>query len=146
METPVDCLTRRIVLAAAVAGFLGVGLGAFGSHGLPAALASGGLDEELIARRSDQFDVAVRYHLIHAASLLGLAGLPGGSRGARGIVAGLFVAGLVLFSGSLYLLVLTNTPWLGAVTPFGGLSWLAGWAVLAVDTWRGAAAVLPEDN
>lgn len=137
-------VARRIVLAAALCGFMGVGLGAFGSHGLEGFLESRGLEPPLISKRADQFDTAVRYHLVHAASLLGLAGLRCGSPRGRGWVALLFVAGVVLFSGSLYLLVLSNTPWLGAVTPLGGLAWLLGWAILGIDAWRGDVAVLPE--
>ena len=128
-------LPRRILICAAIAGATGVLLGAFGAHGLGSFLEGRGYDPELIAKRSDQFDVAVRYHLIHAGALLGLAALPFAPTGPkhqvlRRWVSILFLAGLVLFSGSLYLLVVTNTPKLGMVTPLGGIAWIVGWAML----------------
>ena len=105
-------------------------MGSFGAHGLETFLTSGGLEQELVIKRLDQFDVAVRYHLIHSVALLALAALTIGTPGRRRWVARLFVLGLFLFSGSLYALVLTNTPVLGAITPLGGLSWIAGWLLL----------------
>ena len=124
-------LQRQIVLAAAIAGCTGVLIGAFGAHGLDSALESLGYDQEWIEKRVDQFEVGVRYHLVHAVALLGLAPIvPLGPLIARWS-ARLMIAGLILFSGSLYLLVLTNTPVLGAITPLGGLAWIIGWAILA---------------
>ena len=127
-------LTRRIIIAASLAGATGVLLGAFGAHGLDQFLESGGLDADLVAKRSDQFDVGVRYHLVHAVALLGLASIPAAGNSLRRWVARLFVAGLLLFSGSLYLLVVTNTPVLGAITPLGGLCWIAAWLLLPFGT------------
>ena len=132
-----DRSARGLTLIAAVAGFSGVALGAFGSHGLADFLASRGMEPETLVKRLPQFDTAVRYHLVHAVGLLGLAGIPGMTGRRRRQVAGLMAAGLILFCGSLYLLVLTDTPWLGAITPFGGVSWLIGWAWLGVSSWRG---------
>lgn len=106
---------------AAGLGFLAVGLGAFGAHALKGALQTNDTTEV--------WKTAVLYHFVHALALLVLAVLPGASRAA----AGLFLAGIVLFSGSLYLLALTNIKWLGAVTPLGGLCFLAGW--LALILW-----------
>ena len=123
-------LARRVLLIAGLAGASGVLMGSFGAHGLDGFLTSRGLDTELVAKRVDQFDVGVRYHLIHAVALLGLAGLSIGSENLIRWVARLMTAGLLLFSGSLYLLVVTNTPWLGAITPLGGLSWIVGWTLL----------------
>jgi uncharacterized membrane protein YgdD (TMEM256/DUF423 family) len=77
---------------------------------------------------SDVWNKAVLYHFVHALALLALAAMPTASRAA----SALFVAGIVLFSGSLYLLALTNIKWLGAITPLGGLCFLAGWACLAI--------------
>lgn len=109
---------------------LGVVLGAFGAHGLRARVAP-----EMLA----VFETGVRYHLIHALGLLAVAWAaarwPGAWAGAAGW---LFVAGIVVFSGSLYLLVMTGARWLGAVTPIGGLCLIAGWAVLAVGALRSA--------
>ena len=106
-------------LAAALA-FLGVALGAFGAHALKSILAGNG--------STDAWKTAVLYHFIHALALLLLAVLPVTNR----LSAGLFVAGIVLFSGSLYLLALTNRGWLGVVTPIGGLCFLAGWLWLII--------------
>ena len=129
-------LCRTILLLASIAGGLGVTIGAFGAHGLDGALSKPGLhgDEglapELIERRVDQFDVGVRYHLVHAVALLALAGVSVGKPRPRMVAATLFTLGIVLFSGSLYVLVLTNTPWLGAITPLGGVAWIIGWLSL----------------
>jgi uncharacterized membrane protein YgdD (TMEM256/DUF423 family) len=98
-------------------GFCGVAAGAFGAHLLKAVVSP---------NRLETFEIAVRYQMYHALALL-LAGL----LGARA-AAWCFLAGTVIFSGSLYLLVLTEQRWLGAVTPVGGLVLLAGWAVLAL--------------
>ncbi len=98
--------------------FLGVALGAFGAHALKGTLTA----NETV----EVWKTAVLYHFVHALALLVLAALPVTSRAA----AGLFIAGIVIFSGSLYLLALTNIRWLGAITPLGGLCFLAGWAWL----------------
>jgi uncharacterized membrane protein YgdD (TMEM256/DUF423 family) len=106
----------------ALLGGLGVGLGAFGAHGLKAHLTEADLAI---------WDTAVRYLLWHALALCLCAVLEGGGAGIR--LAGLaFVAGCVLFSGSLLLLALTGQRWLGAVTPFGGVCLLVGWGALAL--------------
>ncbi len=98
--------------------FLGVALGAFGAHALKETLQTNGM--------TDVWNKAVLYHFVHALALLLLATLPGAARAA----SGLFLAGIILFSGSLYLLALTNVKWLGAITPLGGLCFLAGWVCL----------------
>jgi uncharacterized membrane protein YgdD (TMEM256/DUF423 family) len=100
--------------------FLAVALGAFGAHALKGTLAAHAMTEI--------WNKAVLYQFVHAFALLVLAALPVASRAA----SGLFVAGIVLFSGSLYLLALTNLRWLGAITPLGGLCFLAGWLSLVV--------------
>jgi uncharacterized membrane protein YgdD (TMEM256/DUF423 family) len=100
--------------------FLAVGLGAFGAHALKETLQANGM--------SDVWNKAVLYHFVHGLALLVLAVVPAASRAA----SALFVAGIVLFSGSLYLLAWTNNKWLGAITPLGGLCLLAGWACLAI--------------
>lgn len=106
-------------LAAALC-FLAVGLGAFGAHALKETLQTNNATEV--------WKTAVFYQFIHALALLVLAVLPGAGRSA----SSLFVAGIVLFSGSLYLLALTNVKWLGAVTPLGGLCFLTGWICVAI--------------
>jgi uncharacterized membrane protein YgdD (TMEM256/DUF423 family) len=126
-------LGRNWLIAAGLLGSLGVVFGAFGAHGLEGWLESTGLDSETTQRRLAQMDTAVRYHLLHAAALLALAALAPQfpSRWIR--VAGwLFVIGVILFSGSLYVLIATNQPKWGAVTPLGGLAWIVGWLFIAM--------------
>ncbi|HEU0208419.1 MAG TPA: DUF423 domain-containing protein [Candidatus Udaeobacter sp.] len=103
---------------AVVLGFLAVALGAFGAHSLRSTLESRGM--------VDVWNKAVFYQFIHAIALLVLALYGTINRGAWWLL----FAGIVLFSGSLYLLALTNLRWLGPVTPVGGLCFLAGWAWL----------------
>jgi len=100
--------------------FLAVALGAFGAHGLKQTLETQGM--------LDVWNKAVLYHFIHAIALLVLALYGTINRGA----CLLLLAGILLFSGSLYMLALTNLRWLGPVTPVGGLCFLAGWAWLAL--------------
>jgi uncharacterized membrane protein YgdD (TMEM256/DUF423 family) len=103
---------------ATTTGFLAVALGAFGAHGLKNILAQNGTAAVL--------EKAVSYHFIHGVMLFVLAGRKPFAAGAWWC----FLAGIVIFSGSLYLLALTNEHWLGAITPFGGASFLAGWGWL----------------
>ena len=106
-------------LAAALC-FLAVGLGAFGAHALK---------ETLLANdKTEVWKTAVLYHFVHALALLILAAVPNASR----VTPWLFVSGIVIFSGSLYALALTNVRWLGAITPLGGLCFLAGWLFLVI--------------
>jgi uncharacterized membrane protein YgdD (TMEM256/DUF423 family) len=100
--------------------FLAVGLGAFGAHTLKQSLESHGM--------VDVWNKAVFYHFIHAIALLVLALYGAANRGAWWLL----FAGILVFSGSLYLMALTNLRWLGAITPIGGLCFLAGWAWLAI--------------
>ncbi len=112
------------IRAGALLAGLGVLLGAFTAHGLK---------ERLTATALVTFETGVRYQLYHALGLLACGAL--GARGARtGPAAVCFAAGIALFSGSLYLLAALDVKWLGAVTPFGGVLFLVGWALLA---WRG---------
>jgi len=130
-----DRLSRQIILFAALCGASGVALGALGAHGLESVLTDRGYEPELVEKRLHQFDTGVRYHLIHAVALLGLAGLSiGGSNDGNSTskrwVGRLFVTGILLFSGSLYALVLSNQTKFGMITPIGGLSWIVGWLCL----------------
>ena len=104
---------------AALLGGLAVGLGAFGAHGL----------KDLLVRNGTTaiWEKAVLYHFLHAVMLFVLAGRTPLPRGPWLC----FLAGIVFFSGSLYLLALTHTAWLGAITPIGGVSFLSGWIWLA---------------
>jgi uncharacterized membrane protein YgdD (TMEM256/DUF423 family) len=100
--------------------FVAVALGAFGAHALKATLQASGM--------LDAWNKAVLYHLVHGVALVALALLGGGNRAAYLLLA----AGILLFSGSLYTMALTNVRWLGAITPLGGLCFLAGWAWLII--------------
>ena len=104
----------RIRLAACLV-FFGIALGAFGAHGLADRLAETG--------RLANWETATLYHLVHGLAMFAIA-LAGGP--ARGYFW--FLAGILLFSGSLYLLAVTGRTWLGAITPLGGVSFLVGWA------------------
>ncbi len=100
--------------------FLGIGLGAFGAHGLEGVLTEND--------RLSTWQTAVFYHLIHALAIWVLAYVAP----TRSKVAFCFLMGLLVFSGSLYALSLTNILWLGAITPLGGLLFLAGWGGLFI--------------
>jgi uncharacterized membrane protein YgdD (TMEM256/DUF423 family) len=116
------------ILGCVLAG-LGVGLGAFAAHGLRGALSAADLAT---------FETGVRYQMYHAFALLVVAGALVRWPSATAVAAGwLFTVGIVLFSGSLYILVLTGMRWLGAVTPFGGVAFLVGWLLLAWTAVRG---------
>jgi len=116
---------KLLILLGAVAGAAGVVLGAFGAHALKARLAP-----DLLAA----WQTAVQYHFWHALGLvaIGILALHLPASAALKWAGWLMVAGLVLFSGSLYALALTGVRTLGAVTPVGGLAWIAAWVLLAV--------------
>ena len=117
-------MDRTFLLAGAVAGLVAVAFGAFGAHGL-----RGRLTPEMLA----VFETGVRYQMYHALALLLVAALAPHVPGKAIAAAGwLFVAGIVVFSGSLYLLAVTGVTILGAITPIGGVAFLAGWASLIV--------------
>ncbi len=101
--------------------FVAVALGAFGAHALKTTLQTSGM--------LDAWNKAVLYHFLHAIALMALA-LHGAENRAAWF---LLLAGVVLFSGSLYAMALTNVRWLGAITPVGGLCFLAGWAWLVIS-------------
>jgi uncharacterized membrane protein YgdD (TMEM256/DUF423 family) len=119
---------RLFLILAAVSGFIAVGAGAFGAHALRARLGP-----ELLG----VFETGVRYQMYHALALVAAAWVvnrwPGPLAGWAGW---LFVAGTVVFSGSLYALALSGIRWLGAVTPLGGVCFLAGWICLALAAGR----------
>ena len=122
----------RTAAVAAGLGALAVALGAFGAHGLEGAVSP---------ERLETWRTGASYGLAHALAGV-LAGTLAGLRQSRGVLwaARLFVAGAVVFSGSLYALVLLDLPVLGAVAPVGGVLMIAGWAALAVALWRAARA------
>ena len=122
-------MERGLAILGAVSGFVGVAAGAFGAHALKARLAP-----DLLA----VFETGVRYQMYHALALLAVAWAASRWPGRTVALSGFcFVAGTVLFSGSLYLLAVTGVRSLGAVTPFGGVLFLAGWVLLALAAWRG---------
>ncbi len=123
-------MTLKIIfLFAAFAGALGVVLGAFGAHAL-----RGSIEPRLM----ETFQTAVQYQLIHALALLLVSLIIGwlGQSLSFDISAYAFMAGIILFSGSLYGLVLTDIRWLGPVTPLGGLCLIIGWLALLVGGFR----------
>jgi len=126
-----DSPSRRYLVAAAVAGASAIMIGAFGAHGLQSYLPETGIDAETVERRLGQFETGARYHLAHAIGLLVLALSSLSPTRVFRLAFALMIAGIVLFSGSLYVLVLTNTPLLGAITPLGGTSWIVGWILIA---------------
>jgi uncharacterized membrane protein YgdD (TMEM256/DUF423 family) len=116
------------LLVAAINGFLAVAFGAFAAHGL-----SGRIDAQAL----QTFETGARYHMYHALAL-GLAALAARTAPTNA-AAWFFLIGIVLFSGSLYLLALTGIKAFGIVTPFGGFSFLIGWALLAWAAMKVAA-------
>jgi len=124
-------MNRNFVVIAAVLGAVGVVLGAFGAHGLSAVLTANG--------HTDTFHTATQYQMIHALALLGVATAAQQWPGKLMQWAGyLFLAGVVLFSGSLYLLAIFDLSWLGAVAPLGGVALIGGWVCLGWAAWRNA--------
>jgi uncharacterized membrane protein YgdD (TMEM256/DUF423 family) len=126
-------MQRFLFLACSINGFLAVTLGAFGAHGLKTRLAQ--LPD--LAQRLAWWQTAADYHLFHALAL-GVLALSYGRIPGQWVrrAGGSMLAGIVLFSGSLYAMTLSGITGLGAVTPFGGLALLVGWAALAIGAWR----------
>jgi uncharacterized membrane protein YgdD (TMEM256/DUF423 family) len=126
-------MERLWMISAAVHGFLAVAFGAFGAHGLKSKLA--GLADG--ADRMGWWQTASQYHLAHALAF-GLCAVaatryPGTAANASGW---LLHAGIAIFSGSLYVMALTGTRWLGAITPIGGLCLLGAWLALGLACTR----------
>jgi uncharacterized membrane protein YgdD (TMEM256/DUF423 family) len=122
-------MDRLFAVVGSVSAFLAVLAGAFGAHTLRTRITP-----DLLA----VFETAARYHMYHALGLFAVAWAATQWPTTLVRTAGwLFVAGTVVFSGSLYVLSLTGARWLGAVTPLGGLCFLAGWLALAIAVWRG---------
>jgi uncharacterized membrane protein YgdD (TMEM256/DUF423 family) len=121
-------MDRFFFAAGAVAAFVGVALGAFGAHSLR---------ERLTPDMLNIFEVGVRYQMYHALGLLAvswaMARWPEKNLGPAGWA---FIAGIVIFSGTLYLLSMTGARWLGAITPLGGIAFLIGWAILIWSVGR----------
>ncbi len=121
-------MNRTFLLIGALAGCIAVGFGAFGAHGL---------EGRVSADRLATFETGVRYQMYHALALLALAVAAPILRSSLIAAAGwLFTTGIVLFSGSLYVLVLAGIPMMGAVTPLGGVAFIAGWLCLVAAALR----------
>lgn len=123
-------MTKLFVILGAALMMLGVGAGAFGAHGLSSYF-------ERFPNLASTYDTAVRYHIYHAIALFIAAWLVDKYPVDLTTWAGyLFLAGILFFSGSLYLLVFTRQSWLGAITPIGGVAFIAGWGCLLLAAWR----------
>lgn len=123
-------MSKSFVMLGSALMFLAVAAGAFGSHGLAAYFSR-------FPELEDTYQTAVRYHMVHALGLLIVAWADGHFSASATAWAGyLLLLGIILFSGSLYLLVFTRASWLGAITPLGGLAFLAGWVALFLAAWR----------
>lgn len=129
-ETEMD---RVLVIIGSIVMFIAVGAGAFGAHGLSGYFSN---YPDLEAT----YDTAVRYQVIHGIGLFLAAWVAIRYNATFATWAGyLFTLGIILFSGSLFLLVFTRRTWFGAITPLGGVAFLAGWALLALAAWRANA-------
>lgn len=121
-------MAKFFLVAGALFAGVGVAAGAFGAHAL---------GDRVTPARLETFETGVRYQMYHALALLLTGWIATAWTGWQIDAAGwLFLAGIVIFSGSLYLLVLTDTSWLGAITPLGGLAFIAGWIMLAIAVAR----------
>lgn len=116
---------QRAAVAGAVLAALAVGAGAFGAHALR---------DSLDAAQLAVYETAARYQMYHALGLLVASQLPGQRPPLLRWACVLFLIGIVLFSGSLYVLAVTGRGWLGAITPFGGVAFLAGWVCVALGS------------
>ena len=123
-------MERKWIAIGSVLGGLAVALGAFGAHSLRDVLTPSALET---------FETGVRYQFYHAVAII-LAGLVLGrdpSAKLANAAGWLFMIGVAIFSGSLYLLTITGMRWLGAITPIGGVAFIVGWACLGLAAWRG---------
>ncbi len=126
-------MSKIYLLIAAVNGFLAVALGAFGAHGLK---------QKLTVDMLAVYQTGVQYHFYHTLALFGVAllmlQLPQSAVLRWSALS--FTAGIIVFSGSLYVLAISGVRWLGAITPLGGVAFLIGWILLAVAAWSWKAA------
>jgi uncharacterized membrane protein YgdD (TMEM256/DUF423 family) len=118
---------KQIIQTAAIFGVLAVGIGAFGAHGLKEILTETG--------RAETFETAVKYHFYHSLAifLIGILAVVKPEWRKLSIAAIMMVVGILIFSGSLYVLSLSGITWLGAITPLGGVAFIAGWILVFLD-------------
>lgn len=123
-------MTKLLIIAGALSGAVAVAAGAFGAHALAA---------RVTPERLQTFETGVRYQMYHTIALFVVAWIAASWPSWQASTAGvLFLIGIIIFSGSLYVLVLTDTGWLGAITPIGGVAFIGGWLLLA---WAAATAI-----
>ncbi|HEY6130725.1 MAG TPA: DUF423 domain-containing protein [Halioglobus sp.] len=122
-------MAKLFITLASLSGMLAVVLGAFGAHAIKG---------KLNAYSLDVFETAVQYHFYHSIALLavGVIALNQPQTTMLKSSGWLFFLGILVFSGSLYLLSITGIRWLGAITPIGGLAFIGGWACLAATGWK----------
>lgn len=123
-------MSNIFFILAALLALIGVGAGAFGTHALADFLAEVG--------RAETYETAVRYQMYHALALFGVAVTQKiwPQTGLLTWSGWLFVIGIVIFSGSLYLLIFSGQRWLGAITPIGGVAFIGGWLMLMLAAWQ----------
>jgi uncharacterized membrane protein YgdD (TMEM256/DUF423 family) len=128
---------RTWLLIGALSGGLAVACGAFGAHGLKSRFAADGSLSEIDQQQLANWETAARYQIYHALALVavGLMACRGRST-LMNLAGGAFTVGTVIFSGCLYVLVLSGQRWLGAVVPIGGSLLILGWIALAIAAWR----------
>ncbi len=133
-----NSFVRRTLVLAGILGALGVILGAYSAHGLEKYLESRGLSPEVMTQRLQTMETGVRYHLFHVLALVGWSSVAGyaNAKWLRVALRLIFI-GLLVFSGSLYLLVALEAPKLGAVTPLGGVALILGWCLSSWAVFRG---------
>jgi uncharacterized membrane protein YgdD (TMEM256/DUF423 family) len=122
----ISAISRQALSLAVINGFLVVTFGAFGAHVL---------EEKISADMLDVFNTGVQYHMFHVVALIATAllGVVSEKAGKLFWCNALFLAGIILFSGSLYVLALTGITWLGMITPVGGVAFLGGWVLLFIE-------------
>jgi uncharacterized membrane protein YgdD (TMEM256/DUF423 family) len=117
-------MTRTFFILGSVFGMMAILAGTFGAHGL---------EQTVTPSLLQTFDTGVRYHMYHALALIGVAWACEHFGGKLPVAAGwLFVIGIIVFAGSLYLLAITGARWLGMITPIGGVAFIVGWLLLIV--------------
>ena len=120
-------MNKALLAAGAISGAIAVAAGAFGAHALK---------DRLSEKALSVFETGARYQMYHALGLFAAAWLASRGVGLATTGGWIMLGGIVVFSGSLYALALTDTKWLGAITPLGGLAFIAGWVWLAISALR----------